>query len=153
MSVHVADLELTQVGKKVISSGQAAPSKTMLWAGHIVTGLLTVMLLMDAMVKVLKLGPAVEGTVRLGYPVAVIVPIGLVLLVSLTLYVLPRTSILGAVLLTGFFGGATATQVRVQDPWFVLPVVLGMLAWLGIYLRDERLRALLPLRKEGGARV
>jgi DoxX-like family len=152
MQVHSVDLELTQTGVEAMPNERVVASKKMLWAGRVISGLLTVMLLMDGMVKVLKLAPAVEGTVRLGYPVIVLVPIGLALLGCLALYLVPRTCILGAILLTGFFGGATATQVRMQDPWFALPVVLGMLVWLGVYLRDERLRLLLPLRKEGGSR-
>ena len=75
----------------------------------------------------------------------------MVALVSAFLYALPSTSILGAVLLTGFLGGATATQVRVQDPWFFFPVALGVLVWLGPFLLDERLRALIPLRSPKGA--
>ena len=87
-----------------------------------------------------------EGTVQVGYPVTVVQPIGIVLLACVLLYVIPRTSILGAILLTGYLGGDTATMVRMSNPWFLLPVVVGVLAWLGIFLRDERLRTLLPLR-------
>jgi hypothetical protein len=65
----------------------------------------------------------------------------------LILYAIPRTAILGAILLTGYFGGATATQVRMQDPWFVMPVILGMIAWGGLYLRDESLRRLIPITR------
>jgi DoxX-like family len=72
--------------------------------------------------------------------------VGLALLASTILMLLPRTAVLGCILVTGYLGGATATQVRVQDPWFLFPVVLGGLAWLGLYLRDARLRALLPVR-------
>ncbi len=95
----------------------------------------------DAGVKILKLPAAVEGTVRLGYPVSLIQPIGAVALVCVLVYAIPRTSILGAILLTGYLGGATATQVRIQDAWFLFPPVLGALIWAGLYLRDERLRA------------
>jgi hypothetical protein len=117
------------------------------WMGRILSGLLTLFLLFDASIKLMKVAAAVEGTVRLGYPIGSIVPIGFALLVSVVLYVIPPTSILGAILLTGYLGGATATQVRVGDPWFVFPVVLGVLIWLGLYLRDAHLRALLPIRK------
>jgi hypothetical protein len=123
------------------------PSKIMLWSGRGISGLIVAFLMFDALIKVLKLAPAVEGTIRLGYPVHVIVPIGLALLVSTVLYAIPRTAILGAILLTGYLGGATATQVRVEDPWLVLPVVLGVLLWAGLCLRDPRLRALIPVRK------
>ena len=152
MQVQNAVLELTQTGEKIMSTEQAVSSKAMLWTGRIISSLLALMLIMDAGVKVLKLAPAVEGTVRLGYSVAVLVPLGLVLLACVALYLLPRTRVVGAILLTGYLGGATATQVRMQDPWFALPVVLGMLIWLGLYLRDGRLRALVSLRNEGGIR-
>lgn len=125
-------------------------SKTGLWAGRIISGLIVLFMLFDAVVKLLKLPAAVEGTIRLGYPAGVVFPLGLVALTCIVLYAIPRTSVLGAILLTGYFGGATATQVRVQDAWFVFPVILGMLAWAGLYLRDVGLRAQIPLRRAAG---
>jgi hypothetical protein len=122
------------------------PSKAMLWTGRILTALIALFLLFDGSIKVMKVPAAVEGTVRVGYPQFTIVPIGLTLLISLALYLLPRTSILGAILLTGYLGGATATMVRITDPWFLFPVVVGILVWTAVYLRDGALRALLPLR-------
>ena len=131
-----------------VSKTQTVPaSKKTLWAGRIISGLVVAFLLFDAIIKVVKLAPAVEGTARLGYPVSVVLPLGIVLLVSTALYAMVRTSVLGAILLTGYLGGATATQVRVQDPWFLFPVLLGVLVWTGLFLRDDRLRALIPLRK------
>ena len=103
-------------------------------------------LLFDSGLKVMKLAPAVEATVRLGYPARLVLAIGIAELICVVLLVIPRTSILGAILLTGYLGGATATQVRLEDPWFFFPVVISLLVWGGLYLRDERLRALLPLR-------
>jgi hypothetical protein len=120
----------------------------MLWVGRIISGLMIVFMLFDAGVKILKLPAAVEGTVRLGYPVSTIQPVGVIALVCVLLYAIPRTSILGAILLTGYLGGATATQVRVQDAWFVFPAVLGALIWAGLYFRDERLRSLIPLNRQ-----
>jgi hypothetical protein len=96
-------------------------------------------------VKLMKAAPAMEGTAKLGYPLSEVFPIGIVLLACVILYVIPRTAVLGAILLTGYLGGATATMVRVQDPWFLFPVVFGALVWLGLWLRDDRLRALIPL--------
>jgi hypothetical protein len=125
-------------------SGSA--SKTSVWPGRIISALVVIFLLFDSAIKVLKLAAAVEGTVQAGYPVTAVQPIGIVLLVCILLYVIPRTSILGAILLTGYLGGATATMVRISNPWFLFPVVVGVLAWLGIFLRDERLRTLIPLR-------
>lgn len=133
------------------SSTQTVPaSKAMLWVGRVISALMIVFMLFDAGIKILKLPAAVEGTVRLGYPASTVQPIGVIGLVCVLLYAIPRTSILGAILLTGYFGGATATQVRVQDAWYFFPPVLGALIWVGLYLRDERLRTLIPLtsRKE-----
>jgi hypothetical protein len=119
----------------------------MLWVGRIITALVGLFLLFDSGVKLMKAPSAVQGTVQLGYPENTVIPIGLVLLVSLVLYLIPRTSILGAILLTGYLGGATATMVRVSSPWVLFPVVIGIMVWAGIYLRDDQLRALIPLRK------
>jgi DoxX-like family len=96
------------------STQNVAPSRKMLLAGRIVSALSALFLLFDAIIKVLRTAPAVEGTVRLGYPVVVVVPIGITLLLCVVLYLLPRTSVLGAILITGYLGGATATQVRVE---------------------------------------
>ena len=75
-----------------------------------------------------------------------VVPIGIVLLACIAVYLIPRTSVLGAILLTGYLGGATATQVRLENPWFLFPVGVGVLIWGGLFLRDDRLRALIPVR-------
>jgi len=92
----------------------------------------------------------VEGTLQLGYPESVILGLGIILLACTVVYLMPRTAILGAILLTGYLGGAVATHVRVGSPLFshvLFPVYLGVLIWGGLYLRDERLRALFPLRR------
>jgi hypothetical protein len=126
-------------------SGQTTAVSS-LWTGRIIISLVVVFMVFDGGVKVLKMAPAVEGTARLGYPTSLVVPIGVISLVCTLLYAIPRTSILGAILLTGYLGGATATQVRLQAPWFLFPVVIGVLVWLGPFLTDGRLRALIPLR-------
>jgi len=125
----------------------APASKTSLWGGRILTALVVLFLLFDAGMKLLNLPPAVEGTAKLGYPTSVVVPLGMVLLACVLLYSIPRTSILGAILLTGYLGGATATNVRVQNPLILFPVSIGVLVWAGLYLRDEGLRTLIPLRR------
>jgi hypothetical protein len=104
-------------------------------------------LLVDGAMKLVKPRAVVVATVELGYPEGVIVALGLVLLACTVLYVIPRTSVLGAILLTGYLGGAVATHVRVGDGVFpiLFPVILGALLWGGLYLRDGRLRAFLPL--------
>ena len=112
------------------------------WAGRVVSALVAAFLLFDAGIKVMMLGPAVEGSVQLGYPEVTVFGIGLALLVSTVLYAVPRTAFIGAILLTGYLGGAVATQVRVEDPWFVFPAFFGVLVWSGLFLRDERIRTL-----------
>ena len=131
-------------------STQTAVSKKMLWTGRIVSGLVVVLMLFDAGIKVLRLPAAVEGTKQVGYPANVVLPIGIVLLVCVVLYAIPRTSILGAILLTGYLGGAVATNVRISSPllsYGLLPAYIGVLAWGGLFLRDEELRRLIPLRR------
>lgn len=127
------------------SARQVGPVSKLVWLGRIISGLMILFMLFDGGIKLLKVPAAVEGTARLGYPTSLVQPIGILALVCSLLYAIPRTSVLGAILLTGYLGGATATQVRVQDPWFLFPVVLGMLIWAGLYFRDQRLRALLRL--------
>lgn len=132
------------------SISQIAPvSKGSLWAGRIVSGLAALLLLLDAIMKLVKPAPVVEATVRLGYPEGVIFGLGIVLLICVVLYLIPLTSILGAILLTGYLGGAVATHVRVGDPLFshvLFPVYIALLLWGGLFLREPRLRALIPLR-------
>jgi hypothetical protein len=123
-------------------------SKKTLWIGRIVSALPALFLLMDGVMKLVKPRIVVETTVKLGYPESVILGLGIVLIISTVLYVIPTTSVLGAILLTGYLGGAVATHVRVgEGPGPVsFPVIMGVLIWFGLYLRDERLRALVPLR-------
>ena len=127
----------------------AHTSKGSLWAGRIISALPILFLLMDGVMKLFKPAVVVEGTVKLGYQETVIVPLGIVLLTCTVLYIIPRTSILGAILLTGYLGGAVATHVRVGEALFSIsfPIILGVLIWGGLWLRDHRLRALIPLRK------
>ncbi len=129
---------------------QTAPvSKKRLWAGRIISGLPALFLLMDGVMKLVKPATVVEATVRLGYSENVIIPLGIVLIVCTVLYLIPRTAVLGAILLTGYLGGAVATHVRAGEGLFsiVFPIIFGVLIWLGLYLRDDRLRTLIPLRR------
>jgi len=117
-----------------------------IWAGTIVSAIVVLFLLFDSVGKLLKVAPVVEGTARLGYPDNVIQPVGIVLLICVLTYAIPRTSLLGAVLLTGYMGGAIATHVRVGSPLLtheLFPVYVAALIWGGVFLRDERLRILL----------
>jgi DoxX-like protein len=119
--------------------------KTRLWAGRIIMGVTLLFLLMDAVMKVVKARPSVEGTIQLGYPERAVVGIGVLLLLCTLLYVIPRTAPIGAVLLTGYLGGAVASQLRIGAPLFstiLFPVYFAILVWGGLYLRDNRVRAL-----------
>ena len=104
------------------------------------------MLLMSGVMKLLKPEPVLEGFSKLGWAENLALGLGIVELVCTVIYVIPQTAVLGAILLTGYLGGATATHVRISDPAFFMPIVVGVIVWLGLFLRDGRLRALIPLR-------
>ncbi len=135
-------------GKNTSTLGtQTAPVlKKMLWAGRIMSALPVLMLLFSGVMKLVKPAPVVEGFAHLGYPESLALGLGIVELACAVVYVIPGTAVLGAILLTGYLGGATATHVRIGEPFF-MPIILGVLVWGGLFLRDERLRALLPLRR------
>ncbi len=125
---------------------QTAPiSKKVLWAGRIASTLPVLMLLFSGGMKLVKPAFVVEEFARLGYTERLALGIGILEVVCAVVYAIPRTSVLGAILLTGYLGGATATHVRIGDPFFA-PMVVGLLVWGGLFLRDVRLRALVPLR-------
>jgi len=125
-------------------------SKALLWTGWIMSALPALFLLVDGAMKLVKPDVVVKATVDLGYAESVIVPLGVVLLACTILYLIPPTAVLGAILLTGYLGGAVATHVRAGQGAFeiLFPVIFGALLWGGLVLRDERLRALVPLRHE-----
>jgi hypothetical protein len=128
----------------------AHASKSSVLAGYIVSALPVLFLLFDVSLKFIKPPFVVEANAQLGYLESSILVIGIILLVCVILYVIPQTSVLGAILLTGYLGGAVATHVRVENPLFshtLFPVYVGILIWGGLFLRDARLRALIPLRK------
>lgn len=120
-------------------------SRKRIWAGRILSFLPALFLILDAVMKLVKPAFVVEATVRLGYPERVIVGLGVVLLACTLIYLIPRTAVLGAILLTGYLGGAVATHVRAGQGWFeiLFPVVLGILLWGGLVLRDDRVRTLI----------
>jgi hypothetical protein len=125
-------------------------SKKSLWAGRIISGLITAFMIFDAVIHILKPAPVVEGFAKLNFPLRFAVPLGIVELFCILLYVIPRTSILGAMLLTGYLGGAVAIQLPAGNPFFgeiLFPVYVGMFLWGGIYLRDDKLRMLIPFRR------
>jgi DoxX-like family len=126
----------------------ANESKGMLWTGRIISGPAGLMFAFDGVGHLVKPAPVVEAFARLGYPLSASVGIGILLLVCTAIYVTPKTWVLGAILLTGYLGGAVSTHVRAGSSTFetIFPVIFGVLVWVGIYLRDARLRALIPLR-------
>jgi DoxX-like family len=124
-----------------------APTKAQLWIGRILSTLVILFLTFDSVIKLLKLPMVEEASAKLGYVAPTVFHLGFVLLTCVVLYALPQTSILGAILLTGYLGGAVATHTRVGDPLFshiLFPTYIGALLWLGLYLRNTRLRALVP---------
>jgi hypothetical protein len=128
----------------------AAPRRR-LWAGRLLSGLAGLFLLFDGGAKLLEVQPVIDGAVQLGYPPEVMFSLGVVLLSCVLAYSVPRTSVLGALLLTGYLGGAVATHVRVENPLvshILFPVYLGAILWGGLLLRDPRLAAFLPIRRE-----
>lgn len=128
---------------------QALPAgKGWLWTGRALTGLATLFFVFDGVAKLFKPAPVVTATVGLGFPESEIVGIGITLLICTALYVIPRTSILGAVLLTGYIGGAIASKVRIHAPLFDIcfAIVFAAIVWGGLWFRNPRLRAILPLQ-------
>ena len=130
---------------------QSPTSKGRLWAARIMSWLPALFLLVDGIMKLFKPAPVVEATVKLGYSESVIVPLGIVLTICTILYLIPRTAALGAILLTGYLGGAVATHVRAGEGLFPIffPIAFGILLWGGLWLRDNRVRSLIPLLQEG----
>ena len=133
------------------SNTQTPLSNGRLWGGRIMSWLPALFLLIDGVMKLFKPAVVVEATVKLGYAENTILPIGIVLTVCTILYLIPRTAVLGAILLTGYLGGAVATHVRVGEGLFPVsfPIIFGVLLWGGLYLRNNRLRSLIPINQEG----
>jgi hypothetical protein len=124
-------------------------SKPMHWIGRIISGFAVLFLAFDAVIKVINIQPVVDASKQLGLPVTLAPSIGILLLVCLIVYVIPQTSVLGAILLTGYLGGAVAIQLRSGAELFplIFPVIIGALIWGGLFLRDSQLRALVPVRR------
>jgi hypothetical protein len=127
--------------------------KKKLVTGYVLTALAGLFLTFDTVLKVLRLAPAMLATAELGYPAESVGWIGAIELVCVGLYLTPRTAVLGALLLTGYLGGAVATHVRVGNPLLshtLFPIYVALTLWGGLYLRETRLHALLPLRRQNG---
>ncbi len=129
--------------------GPVAPPKGRLWTGRVLTALATLFLLFDAAGKVMMPKQVVDACVRLGFPTNLGMTLAVLLGVSTVLYAIPKTAVLGAVLVTGYLGGAVAIQLRAGSPTFetVFPVIFGVVVWAGVYLRECRLWAVFPLRR------
>src|ERR1700723_3605027 len=125
--------------RRLLMSGIEAGegSRKMIWAGRILTALTAVFMLLDGVMKIVKPSQVLQANVRLAYPISTLSGIGIALIVCTLIYLLPRTSVLGAVLLTGYLGGALASNVRAGSPVFnsAFAVAFGVLTWLGLYLR------------------
>jgi hypothetical protein len=126
------------------SDNQGSSTK-MIWAGRVVSALPVLMLVFSATMKFIRSPEVVDGFTHLGYQPNVILPLGIVELACTVLYIIPQTSVLGAILLSAYLGGATATHFRVGEPYFA-PIITGVFVWFGLFLRDARIRALVPLR-------
>ena len=121
-----------------------------IWIGRTLSALAILFLSFDTIVKVLRLPVAIEGTTQLGYPESTVFVIGVIQLVCLVLYVIPQTSVFGAILFTGYLGGAIATHLRIGSPLFthiLFPIYVAVLIWGGLYAREPRLRAVIPIRR------
>lgn len=128
------------------TSTAAAPAAWKVWSGRVLSALPVLMLFFSASMKVSHATAFMEAWSKFGFPEGLATPIGIVEFGAAIIYAIPKTRVLGAILLSAYLGGAVVTHVRVGDP-FVAPIVLGILVWAGLYLRDARVRELLPLAK------
>jgi hypothetical protein len=122
-------------------------SKKALWAGYILSALPVLLLLMSGVMKLARLAPVMQGFAKYGFPETLVAPLGVVEIACTVVYLIPRTSVVGAILLTGYMGGAVCTLVRVSDPTWFMPGLCGVFIWGGLFLRDPRIRALIPLKR------
>ena len=122
----------------------------MMWTGRGISGLLSLLFAMSAVMKLKGGADVVEGMAHLGLPASLMVPLGILEISCVAIYLIPPTAMLGAILLTGYIGGAILAHLRIGEP-IVMQVALGVCVWLGLYLRENRLRALIPLRTDSGA--
>ncbi len=130
------------------SATQAVPvSKPMLWTGWIMSALPILLVLFGSVVKLMKTASVIEGFVHAGIPEHLIVPVGIIELICVVVYAIPRTAVLGGILMTGLLGGAIIINLRVSDPALPIPIVLALLVWGGLFFREPRMRQLIPLRR------
>ena len=130
---------------------QKPASKKAVWTGRALTGVAVAFMLFDSITKILKVDAVVKASAQFGYPVSLLSAIGIILLCCIVVYVIPRTSILGALLITGYLGGAVEANLRIGTPLFtnaLFPVYFAVLVWAGLFLRDKELWNILPLRRK-----
>lgn len=128
----------------------ASPNKR-IWAGRVVSAIPALFLLFDGTIHAMRIPAVVDGFAKAGFPISTALPLGIIEIVCVILYVIPRTSVLGAILLTGYLGGAVATNVRQQLPmlgYVLFPVYVAVFLWGGLWLRDNRVRSLIPLTSD-----
>ena len=132
------------------ATATASTSKAAAWTGRAISVLVILFLIFDGVTKVLKVPQVLQASARLHLSIADTVGIGIVLLICTALYAIPRAAIFGAILLTGYLGGAVAIQLQAQSPVFenVFPVIFGVLVWAGLFLRDAQVRSMMPLRAQ-----
>jgi hypothetical protein len=129
------------------SDAQSAPNgKTRLWVGRVLSALPVLLFVATGMFGLVSPAAAMQGAAHYGFPEGVLLRVTIVEIGCAILYAIPRTAVLGAILLTGYLGGAVATHVRVEEPFF-FPLIVGIMVWAGLYLRDARVRELIPLRR------
>ena len=128
------------------ASTSPASNPAMVWAGRVVSALASLPFLPSAYFKIAQSAEVVEGFTKIGWPLKTAMPLGIIELACVVLYVIPQTAVLGAILLTGYLGGAISVHVHHNES-FLIPAVIGVLVWLGLFLRDARIRAMVPLRK------
>ena len=129
------------------SPAPPTPSKAAWWGGWILSGIVILWMgVLGTVIALTNRAMVEEGMAKYGYPASAVIPIQVVAVLCVILYAIPRTAVLGAILLTGYLGGAVATHVRAGEPWF-FPVIFGVIVWLALYLRDPRVRDLAPLRR------
>ena len=137
---------LIPIVKTQSTAGNDGGSRKKLWAGRVITAITALMILFASSVKLMKAPAVVEGFAKQGFPDHLVIVVGIIELLCAVIYLVPRTAVLGAILMTGLMGGATATNVRVGDPSLAVTLLLGILAWAGLFLRKAELRKLMPLR-------
>ncbi len=122
--------------------------KKALWIGRVLSAFSVLFLLFDAAGHLVKPAAVVDAFNRLNFPLSLSEPLGIIAIVCAIIYAIPRTAVLGAILLSGYLGGAVATHLRVRDPWFdtIFPIIFGVLVWAGLYFRIARLRGLIPIQ-------